>query len=243
MQNTTVVLFSGGQDSTICLIQAMRKYKFVHCITFDYGQRHSYELDVAQDIATKLGVSSHKFINVSILNDLISCSLTRKHLLVSNFSKQQNTDLPDTFVPGRNIMFLILASVYAYQLKVETVITGVCQTDYSGYPDCRNEFIIALNTAISLGMSRKLFFKTPLMWLTKSEIWALADTLGVLHFVMNETITCYNGIKSDGCGQCNACNLRNKGLREYLSNQDAVKNSLYNKKILYETDKRTDTSA
>ncbi|VFP80673.1 7-cyano-7-deazaguanine synthase QueC [Candidatus Erwinia haradaeae] len=243
MQNTAVVLFSGGQDSTICLIQAIREYEFVHCITFDYGQRHSYELDVARDIAKKLGVSSHKFINVSILNDLISCSLTRKNLSVSNFSKQQDMDLPDTFVPGRNIIFLTLASVYAYQLKAETLITGVCQTDYSGYPDCRNEFIIALNTAISLGISRKLIFKTPLMWLTKSEIWALADILGVLHFVINETITCYNGIKSDGCGQCNACHLRNKGLREYLSNQNTVKNSLHNKKTLYQTDARTDTSS
>ncbi|VFP87482.1 7-cyano-7-deazaguanine synthase [Candidatus Erwinia haradaeae] len=242
MQNSTVVLFSGGQDSTICLIQAMREYEFVHCLTFDYGQRHSYEIDAARDITQQLGISSHKLINISVLNDLSSCSLTRKHLLVSNFDAQQDTDLPDTFVPGRNILFLTLASIYAYQLKVETLITGVCETDFSGYPDCRNDFILALNTAISLGMSKALIFKTPLMWLTKSETWALADTLGVLDFVMHETVTCYHGIKSDGCRQCNACHLRNTGLREYLDNSNAIKHSLYNKQNLYQTNMKIDTS-
>ncbi|WP_157988808.1 7-cyano-7-deazaguanine synthase QueC [Candidatus Erwinia haradaeae] len=225
----TVVVFSGGQDSTICLIQAIQEYEFVHCITFDYGQRHSYEIDIARDIVKKLGVHSHKIINLSMLNDLSASCLTRENIAVPASGALSDIRIPITFVPGRNILFLTLASIYAYQLQAKTVITGVCETDFSGYPDCRKEFIIAMNQAISLGMETTLILKTPLMRLTKAEIWALADMFGMLEFVIEETMTCYNGIKSYGCRSCNACHLRNRGLREYLSNKSIVQKTLYTK--------------
>lgn len=232
MKNSSVVVFSGGQDSTTCLLQAINKYNSVHCVTFDYGQRHSQEIDIARDIAKKLGVKSHKFIDVSIINELSASSLTRDDLLVPEPHMRKNSDLPLTFVPGRNIIFLTLASIYAYQVQAETIITGVCETDFSGYPDCRNDFVVALNKAISLGIDRELVFETPLMWLTKAEIWALADKLGMLNFVKNETMTCYNGIKSFGCGKCEACNLRSKGLKEYLNNKIVIRKKLQSKLYL-----------
>ncbi|VFP84482.1 7-cyano-7-deazaguanine synthase [Candidatus Erwinia haradaeae] len=236
MKQATVVVFSGGQDSTICLIQAIQEYQFVHCITFDYGQRHSYEIDIARDIVKKLGVCSHKIINISILNDLVASCLTRENTSVPLSGMRQDTRIPITFVPGRNILFLTLASIYAYQLQAKTVIIGVCETDFSGYPDCRQEFIVAMNKAISLGMETTLILKTPLMWLTKAETWALADTFGMLQFIIDETMTCYNGIKSYGCRNCYACDLRNRGLREYLSNKSVIKKQLYDKQNIYNVD-------
>lgn len=229
MNKTVVVVFSGGQDSTTCLLQAINKYQLVHCITFNYGQRHRQEIDIAREIAIKLGVKKHKFIDISIINELFSSSLTKDRLLFPELKVGQKNNLPLTFVPGRNILFLTLASIFAYQVQAERIIIGVCETDFSGYPDCRNDFIIALNQAISLGMDKKLVFETPLMWLTKAEIWALSDQLGMLNFVKNETLTCYNGIKSHGCGQCDACHLRSKGLNEYLNHQLSVKKSLHDK--------------
>ncbi len=228
MDTPVVVVFSGGQDSTTCLLQAINKYQIVHCITFNYGQRHRKEIDIARDIAIKLGVKTHKFIDISIINEISSSSLTKDHLLFHELTGKSN-NLPLTFVPGRNIIFLTMAAIYAYQVHAEKIITGVCETDFSGYPDCRNDFIIALNKAISLGIDKKLFFETPLMWLTKAETWALADQLGMLYFVKKETITCYNGIKSDGCGQCDACHLRDKGLQEYLNNKISIEKSLKDK--------------
>ncbi|VFP80149.1 7-cyano-7-deazaguanine synthase QueC [Candidatus Erwinia haradaeae] len=233
MKEDAVVVFSGGQDSTTCLIQAIKEYQFIYCITFDYGQRHSNEIDAACNIVKKLEVSSHKIINIPMFNDLSFSCLLRRDLSIPIPSIEKNNRIPATFVPGRNILFLILASIYAYQLQVKTVITGVCETDFSGYPDCRNEFIKALNMAISLGMDTQLTLKTPLMWLTKSEIWALADMLNMLEFVINETMTCYNGIKSYGCKKCDACYLRDKGLREYLRDKNLIKKTLYQKQNIH----------
>lgn len=224
-----VVVFSGGQDSTTCLIKAATEYEEVHCITFDYGQRHSAEIKVAEHIARTLKVTSHKIINVSVLNDLADSSLTRHEIDVPEYSLQKEGNFPSTFVPGRNIVFLTLASIFAYQIQAEVVITGVCETDFSGYPDCRDEFVRALNKAVSLGIGKPVKFETPLMWLTKAETWALADILGKLEFVITETLTCYNGEKSYGCGKCDACHLRNKGLTEYLDNKEKVKESLLKK--------------
>jgi 7-cyano-7-deazaguanine synthase len=224
-----VVVFSGGQDSTTCLIQALNKYESVHCITFDYGQRHSNEIEVAKRIAEKLNISSHKIIDVNMLNQLAISSLTRENIDVPDYKNHDDGDIPNTFVPGRNILFLTLASIYAYQVQANVVIAGVCETDFSGYPDCRDEFVKALNHAISLGIGKNIKFETPLMWLTKAETWALADSFGMLDFIKDETLTCYNGIKSHGCGKCDACYLRAKGLIEYQCMESKTKKSLQKK--------------
>ncbi|WP_340613449.1 7-cyano-7-deazaguanine synthase QueC [Xenorhabdus thailandensis] len=217
-----VVVFSGGQDSTTCLIQALHQYDEVHCVTFDYGQRHRAEIDVACRISKELGAAAHKVLDVTLLNELAISSLTRDSIPVPDFCESEKSGLPSTFVPGRNILFLTLAAIYAYQVEAEVVITGVCETDFSGYPDCRDEFVKALNKAVSLGIARDIRFETPLMWLNKAETWALADYYQKLDFVRNRTLTCYNGIQGDGCGECAACHLRAKGLNDYLSNTQAT---------------------
>ena len=215
-----VVVFSGGQDSTTCLIQAMAHYDEVHCITFDYGQRHKLEIEVAESVCKELGVAAHKVMDVGLLNELAISSLTRDNIPVSH--ELQENGLPNSFVPGRNILFLTLAGIYAYQIGAESVITGVCETDFSGYPDCRDEFVKSLNQSLVLGMDRALKIETPLMWLNKAETWALADQYGKLDFVREKTLTCYNGIIGDGCGDCPSCDLRKAGLDDYLANQAAI---------------------
>ncbi|WP_145601209.1 7-cyano-7-deazaguanine synthase QueC [Yersinia frederiksenii] len=224
-----VVVFSGGQDSTTCLIQALQQYDEVHCITFDYGQRHRAEIDIARKLAAKLGVKAHKVLDVSMLNELAVSSLTRDSIPIPTYDEDEKDTVPSTFVPGRNILFLTLASIYAYQVQAQTVITGVCETDFSGYPDCRDEFVKALNNAIDLGIGRDIAFSTPLMWLDKAETWALADYYQQLELVRHDTLTCYNGIQGDGCGQCAACHLRAKGLESYLTNKSNVLLSLKQK--------------
>lgn len=218
--STAIVVFSGGQDSTTCLIQALTQYDHVHCITFDYGQRHNQEIEVAKKVALELGAASHKVMDIGLLNELAVSSLTRDNIPVSH--ELQENGLPNSFVPGRNILFLTLAGIYAYQLGAESVITGVCETDFSGYPDCRDEFVKSINQSLVLGMDRKLKIDTPLMWLNKAETWALADKYGKLDYVRNQTLTCYNGVVGDGCGDCPSCDLRRNGLDDYLENKDAV---------------------
>jgi len=215
-----VVVFSGGQDSTTCLIQALANYDEVHCITFDYGQRHKLEIEVAQSVAKELGVTAHKVMDVGLLNELAISSLTRDNIAVSH--ELQENGLPNSFVPGRNILFLTLAGIYAYQIGAEAVITGVCETDFSGYPDCRDEFVKSLNQSLVLGMDRPLNIETPLMWLNKAETWALADQYSKLNFVREQTLTCYNGIIGDGCGDCPSCDLRRAGLEDYQTNKQSV---------------------
>ena len=216
-----VVVFSGGQDSTTCLVQALQQYDEVHCVTFDYGQRHRAEIDVARELALKLGAVAHKVLDVTLLNELAVSSLTRDNIPVPDYQPDAE-GIPNTFVPGRNILFLTLTAIYAYQVKAEAIITGVCETDFSGYPDCRDEFVKALHHAVSLGMAKDIRFETPLMWLNKAETWALADYWGQLDLVRRETLTCYNGIKGVGCGQCAACNLRANGLNQYLADKVGV---------------------
>lgn len=222
-----VVVFSGGQDSTTCLVQALKEFDEVHAITFDYGQRHKLEIEVAQALSKKLGVAAHKVLDVGLLNELAISSLTRDDIPVSH--ELQENGLPNSFVPGRNILFLTLAGIYAYQIGAQTVITGVCETDFSGYPDCRDEFVKAMNSALVKGMDRDLEIRTPLMWLNKAETWALADQNDALELVRNETLTCYNGIIGDGCGDCPACDLRKAGLDDYLVNRSAVMATLQQK--------------
>ena len=222
-----VVVFSGGQDSTTCLIQALAQYAEVHAITFNYGQRHSQEIAVAQTIAAELGVTAHKVLDLALLNELAISSLTRDAIPVS--TQLQENGLPNTFVPGRNILFLTLAAVYAYQVGAEVVITGVCETDFSGYPDCRDEFVKALNRALCLGLEKPLRLVTPLMWLNKAQTWALADRHGRLDYVRERTLTCYNGVVGDGCGSCPACLLRQRGLAEYLADRETILRQLDDK--------------
>lgn len=223
-----VVVFSGGQDSTTCLIQALQQYDEVHCITFDYGQRHRAEIDIAKELALTLGVAAHKVLDVGLLNELAASSLTRENIPVPDYDANVQ-GVPSTFVPGRNILFLTLASIYAYQVGAEAVITGVCETDFSGYPDCRDEFVKALNQAIVLGIARDIRFETPLMWLNKAETWALADYYQQLDIIRHHTLTCYNGIKGDGCGHCAACHLRANGLEQYQSDPANIMSALKNK--------------
>ncbi|WP_063668402.1 7-cyano-7-deazaguanine synthase QueC [Aliivibrio fischeri] len=225
--STAIVVFSGGQDSTTCLIQALTQYDHVHCITFDYGQRHNQEIEVAEKVSIELGAASHKVMDVGLLNELAVSSLTRDNIPVSH--ELQENGLPNSFVPGRNILFLTLAGIYAYQLGAEAVITGVCETDFSGYPDCRDEFVKSINQSLVLGMDRQLEIKTPLMWLNKAETWALADKYGKLDYVRNHTLTCYNGVIGDGCGDCPSCDLRKNGLDAYLENKESVMADLESK--------------
>ncbi|MCG9736740.1 7-cyano-7-deazaguanine synthase QueC [Shewanella insulae] len=215
-----VVVFSGGQDSTTCLIQALNQYDEVHAVTFDYGQRHSEEIATAEKLAKQLKVASHKILDVTVLNELAISALTRDAIPVSN--ELMDNGLPNTFVPGRNILFLTLAGIYAYQLGAESVITGVCETDFSGYPDCRDSFIKAMQSALEQGMDRKLKLVTPLMWLNKAQTWALADKYHSLELVRDQTLTCYNGIVGSGCGTCPACLLRAKGLNDYLDDKAGI---------------------
>ncbi|GGB73933.1 7-cyano-7-deazaguanine synthase QueC [Shewanella inventionis] len=210
-----IIVFSGGQDSTTCLVQALTLYKEVHAITFNYGQRHSEEIEVAKNLAKKLNVASHKVLDVTMLNELAISALTRDNILVSH--ELMENGLPNTFVPGRNILFLTLAGIYAYQVGADVVITGVCETDFSGYPDCRDEFVKSMQEALCKGMDRDITISTPLMWLNKAETWALADKYQSLDLIRNETLTCYNGVIGDGCGDCPSCLLRKRGLDEYLN--------------------------
>ncbi|MFK8259417.1 7-cyano-7-deazaguanine synthase QueC [Erwinia sp. AnSW2-5] len=223
-----VVVFSGGQDSTTCLIQALQQYDEVHCVTFDYGQRHRAEIDVARTLSLSLGARAHKVLDVTMLNELAVSSLTRDNIPVPAYDPAAS-GLPSTFVPGRNILFLTFAAIYAYQIEAEAVITGVCETDFSGYPDCRDEFVKALNQAVNLGMARDIRFETPLMWLNKAETWALADYWQQLPLIRHQTLTCYNGIQGDGCGECAACHLRANGLREYQQNTATVMQAMKTK--------------
>ncbi|TBN43032.1 7-cyano-7-deazaguanine synthase QueC [Pseudomonas sp. BGI-2] len=228
MTKKAVIVFSGGQDSTTCLIHALPLYDEIHCITFDYGQRHRAEIEVAQQLSRELGVTAHKVLDTSMLNDLAISSLTRTNIPIPSVNSSEE-NVPNTFVPGRNILFLTLASIYAYQVRAETVITGVCETESSGYPDCGDAFVKSLNRSVELGMDYKVRIDTPLMRLNKAETWALAEYHGKFELIQHHTLTCYNGIKGSGCGDCDACNLREKGMTEFLENKSAVMKSLKEK--------------
>lgn len=208
-----VVVFSGGQDSTTCLLWALKNYKKVYTVSFDYGQRHRLELECAKEIAQKLGVSN-KVLDMNLLNQLAPNSLTRADIAVDEEAPDEGA--PNSFVDGRNMVFLTFVAIYAKQLGITDIITGVSQSDFSGYPDCRDVFIKSLNTTLNLAMDYEFDLITPLMWIDKKETWALADRLGGFDIVRNMTLTCYNGMKGDGCGKCPACKLRKKGLDAYL---------------------------
>lgn len=212
-KDTALVVFSGGQDSTTCLFWAKRAFKKVYALSFLYGQKHYQEVELARKIARQADVE-FDVMDLSFIGQLGRNSLTDSSLEMDQ-EKPADTP-PNTFVPGRNLFFLSIAAVYARERGINHLITGVSQTDFSGYPDCRDAFIRSLNVTLNLAMDEQFVLHTPLMWLDKAQTWALADELGVLELVRNQTLTCYNGVQGDGCGHCPACTLRRHGLEGYL---------------------------
>jgi 7-cyano-7-deazaguanine synthase len=204
------VVFSGGQDSTTCLLWAIERFDEVQAVTFDYGQRHRLELECASRITADLKIKHH-VLDMSLLGQLAPNALTRTDMAI----EQKEGQLPSTFVDGRNLLFLSFAAIFAKQTGARHLVTGVCETDFSGYPDCRDIFVKSLNVTLNLAMDYNFVIETPLMWLTKAQTWQLADELGAFDYVRNNTLTCYQGVIADGCGECPACLLRAKGLREY----------------------------
>lgn len=222
IEKRALVVFSGGQDSTTCLYWALNKFDAVSAVTFDYGQRHVGEVEVAKSIAAELSIP-HYVLDATLLNQLAPSSLTRGDMKVESAKLAQEQlgegGLPSTFVPGRNMVFLAFAGILARQIGARHLVAGVCETDYSGYPDCRADFVKSMNEAINLAMDDDIIIHTPLMYLTKKDTWAMADGLGVLDKIRNDTLTCYNGVVGDGCGDCPACFLRRRGLEDYLKSK------------------------
>lgn len=212
--NQALVLFSGGQDSTTCLFWAQGKFDKVYTIGFDYGQRHHSEIAAASKIAAFAHVS-YEIHAIDTFSTISRNSLTNREIEINEPASKDQP--PNTLVEGRNLLFLTYAAIYAKQLGADNLVIGVGQVDYSGYPDCRNEFIISANKTINLAMDHEFVVHAPLMWKTKAMIWEMADELGVFEIVRSQTVTCYNGIPGDGCGECPSCHLRQIGLNEYIS--------------------------
>ena len=211
-----LVIFSGGQDSTTCLFWAKQEFTEVHALSFRYGQKHEKEVELARAIAAKAGVD-FQVMDAPLIGRLGHNALTDATMPMD--SEQPEGGVPNTFVPGRNLFFLAIAAVHARERGIRHLVTGVSQTDFSGYPDCRDSFIRSMNVTLNLAMDAQFVIHTPLMWLDKAQTWALADRLGVLDLVRHDTLTCYNGIPGDGCGHCPACKLRREGLERYLASK------------------------
>jgi 7-cyano-7-deazaguanine synthase len=225
MMNTksAVVVLSGGQDSCTCLALACKQYASVYAIGFNYGQRHAVELECAQQISDYYNVP-FKVVDLHALRDTVSSALLTTDQSV-NAPHARLANLPASFVPARNALFLTLAHAFAGEIGASDVIAGMCQTDYSGYPDCRRAFIDQLQTALNTGYETNIQLITPLMYLTKAETFALADNFGALEAVIDFSHTCYNGDREHkhrwgyGCGECPACKLRAKGYDEFMLEQ------------------------
>jgi 7-cyano-7-deazaguanine synthase len=205
---SALVVFSGGQDSTTCLYWTLNRFERVDVVTFDYGQRHKIELEAAKKISELANVRQI-ILRDSTLTTLGGNSLT-EDLPIESLGT--SSGLPNTFVPGRNILFLVLAAAYAYKLGISDIVTGVCQTDYSGYPDCRRDTIDSIERTLELGMEKKFIIHTPLMWLTKAQTVTLADKEGAME-ALAFSHTCYEGVYPP-CQRCPACILRAKGFEE-----------------------------
>ena len=218
---SAVVVHSGGQDSTTCLGYALKYFEKVHTLTFAYGQNHENETLASAEIASSLGVESHTTMNIGILKEIGDSALVTGGDV--NAAHPSNKDLPASFVPNRNALFLTSAHAFAQKVGASHVITGVCQTDYSGYPDCREAFIESLEQALNLGADVGITISTPLMFLDKAQTFQLAEDVGVLETVLERSLTCYNGVTDKvhdwgmGCGDCPSCQLRKKGWEEYQS--------------------------
>ena len=228
MKTRAMVLLSGGQDSTTCLAWALDRYEHVETVGFDYGQRHSVELECRPKVLSsfreqfpewggKLG--DDHMLDLSILGQISDTALTQGRAI-----EMEESGLPNTFVPGRNLLFFTLAAAIAYRRGLEVLVGGMCETDYSGYPDCRDSTLKALQVAIALGMDQPLLIETPLMWLDKADTWRMAEHLGgqvLVDLIRTETHTCYVGNRSAqhewgyGCGECPACQLRQKGFESF----------------------------
>ena len=228
LHESALVLFSGGQDSTTCLAWALERFSRVETVAFDYGQRHRIELRCRREVlsnlraqradwSTRLG-DDHR-LPLDALGQVSETALTRETEIT-----MESSGLPNTFVPGRNILFLTLAAALAYRRGLRHIVTGVCETDYSGYPDCRDDAIKALQVALNAGMEARFVIHTPLMWLSKSETWRMAEDIGgraLVDTIVEDTHTCYLGDRSRrnpwgyGCGACPACSIRASGFVEY----------------------------
>ena len=213
-----LVIFSGGQDSTTCLFQAMQQYgaENVQAITFAYGQRHGIELERAASIAQELGIRQ-TVLDLSLITVITHNALTDAQAAIQTDAQ----GMPNTFVDGRNALFLLYAAIYAKSQNIRDIFIGVCETDFSGYPDCRQIFVQSMNVTLNLAMAYDFRLHTPLMYLTKKETWALADELGVLDYIRTRTHTCYLGVDG-GCHECPSCVLRERGLAEYLAEKSAM---------------------
>lgn len=216
MNRNAVVVFSGGQDSTTCLFWALERFDKVLAVTFDYGQKNRREIECAIQIAKDAGVEHH-ILDMGLLGQLAPNALTRQDIPVE---AGEEGALPSTFVPGRNHLFFSFAAVLAKVRGFSHIVVGVSQTDFSGYPDCRNDFVKSLNLTLNLAMDDAFEFHTPLMWIDKADTWALADSMGKLDYVREKTLTCYEGIPGDGCGECPSCLLRRQGLEKYMSRKN-----------------------
>jgi len=223
MSSSALVVFSGGQDSTTCLAWAKNRYDHVETITFDYHQKHSIKIKQAKKIAKILNVSNY-VVNIDIFAQLGDSALLNVNKDQDiNASHHAKPNLPTSFVPNRNAMFLTIAHAYAQKQGLEHIITGINQTDYSGYPDCREPFVKSLEQSLNMGSESNIEFKYPLIALTKAETFTLAEEEGILDIIIDESHTCYNGDRSAkhdwgyGCGECPACKLRQEGWLAYLT--------------------------
>lgn len=227
--NSALVLFSGGQDSATCLAWALDKYSRVETIGFNYGQRHSIELECRNQFISKIKklfpewaskLGDDHMMDLSLLGQISDTALTKEKAI-----QMESSGLPNTFVPGRNLLFLTFAATVAYRRDLKAIIGGMCETDYSGYPDCRDDTIKALQVAISLGLDTRIVLETPLMWIDKAATWTVAQKLGgqvLLDLIQEDTHTCYMGDRSKrhewgyGCGSCPACDLRRIGYENFV---------------------------
>jgi 7-cyano-7-deazaguanine synthase len=228
MHTSALVLFSGGQDSATCLAWALDKYQRVETIGFDYGQRHHIEMDMRTVVLAQLReqfpqwagrLGEDHVLDLAVLGQISESSLTQDMAF-----RMESTGLPNSFVPGRNLVFLTMAAALAYRRDLQVLVTGVCETDFSGYPDCRDDTIKAMQLALSLGMDRRFLLETPLMWIDKAQTWEMARRLGgdaLVELVIEHTHTCYLGDRSQrhawgyGCATCPACELRARGFVQF----------------------------
>lgn len=232
LPNRALVLFSGGQDSATCLAWALSRYAHVETIGFDYRQRHAIELAVRPPLLQKMRalapdwqarLGDDHLIDLSLLAHVSDTALTRDVAIA-----MQANGLPNTFVPGRNLLFMTVAATVAYRRGLDVLVGGMCETDFSGYPDCRDDTMKALQVALNLGMATRLKVETPLMWIDKAATWQLAQDLGgaaLVDLIRADTHTCYLGERGTlhdwgyGCGQCPACELRARGYRQFAAHR------------------------
>ena len=230
MATSALVLFSGGQDSTVCLAWALRRFDCVETVGFDYGQRHVVELEARPRILEKLRrgfpawthrLGEDQLLPLDVLKAIGGSALTESMAI-----EMGDSGLPTTFVPGRNLMFLTAAAALGYRRGISDLVGGMCETDFSGYPDCRDETVMAMAKALGLGLAREVKVHTPLMWIDKAATWRLAEELGgkaLVDLIVEETVTCYQGDRTHrhawgyGCGQCPACALRAAGHERYMA--------------------------